>query len=355
MSLKRKGLAGETTAISGTGNVGTETDVELVDASGGARTRTLPDPATVVGMVVLIKKIDSSENAVTIGTAAGNIDGSSTHMLRNQYDQMRVISDGTNWYVVEHSHGGVDGGPSFKSYGFTATGLSLGTHWIAGFYEAPAAAGALDTAGSTTQTLGSANGAYGAHAFLVAAAAGGANVVITVSGTSITDAGVRTAGDSEVLTNDASGLNTDDYLETVKKWIGQITYTISGGPGTLTFNYGFAKYEDWGNRNFKVTDFDAVGIAGANDSGFELELLLHSDAGWTYSAAAFVPGGTVITDMASEYVTEDQLINGDHFAFKRTGLTQEVLGSGTEGYVVKIVNGANNAIDQMDVHVGVNY
>ena len=63
----------------------------------------------------------------------------------------------------------------------------------------------------------------------------------------------------------------------------------------------------------------------------------------------------MITSLLSTYVTEDQLVNNGHFAFKRTGLTQEVQGAGDQGYVVKIVNGANNAIDQMDVHVGVSY
>jgi cytoskeletal protein CcmA (bactofilin family) len=88
--------------------------------------------------------------------------------------------------------------PDNKSYAFL-TGSS-GTHYDAGFYSAPAADANLNE-GSTTVTYGTANVGYAAHAFAVVGGAGAASggsgaVVLTVSGVSITDAGVRTPTNS---------------------------------------------------------------------------------------------------------------------------------------------------------------
>lgn len=250
-----------------------------------------------------------------------------------------------------------------KSYSFGAQGLLAGTYYTAGYYNAPAADANLSQA-SATVVLGSANISYAAHAFLVAGAAGSASggtgaVEIEVSGTSITDAGVRTAGDTEVIVADITTLTTDQYLETTKKWLGQVTYTLQNASGatqttfSVDFNYGFAKYEDFGNRDFTVTGFECVGLADANDTGFNIRLLLHDENGWTYSAAAFAPGGTTILNMNSVHSTEQNLGNGIPFAFKRTGLSQAVTGSGLEGVIVEIVTGASNAVEFMDVHIEV--
>ena len=46
-----------------------------------------------------IKKVDSSNHAVTIATAAGTIDGASTKVLSTQYAVTTIRSDGTNWYL----------------------------------------------------------------------------------------------------------------------------------------------------------------------------------------------------------------------------------------------------------------
>ena len=252
-----------------------------------------------------------------------------------------------------------------RDYHFSSPSGSSGTFYAGGWYDAPAADANLTQAGAT-QTLGTANGAYGAHAFAVCAAVGTSDksagaVELEVSGTSITDAGVRTTSDTEVIIADIEGASVvqDAYFETTKKWIGQVTYTLknngSGNASTfaLDFNYGLAKYEDFGNRDFTIRSLEMTGRAGANDSGFGVTLYHHDTAGWTYSAAAFVPGGTVISTLASVYVTEDQLVNGDPFAAKLTGLSEAIEGSGMEGVVFKITTGANNAVDQMNIHLGV--
>jgi hypothetical protein len=74
-------------------------DVVLVNASGGARTITLPAP--VSGKRISVKKIDSSANAVTISrSSTETIDGNPSVSLASQYDSYTVISDGTNWFII---------------------------------------------------------------------------------------------------------------------------------------------------------------------------------------------------------------------------------------------------------------
>jgi len=72
-----------------------------VDASGAARTITIPNAATlVVGKVFVIKKIDSSANNVTIAIATGTVDGVASISFNTQYQSYTIISDGTNWHVI---------------------------------------------------------------------------------------------------------------------------------------------------------------------------------------------------------------------------------------------------------------
>lgn len=258
---------------------------------------------------------------------------------------------------IEHAIGGAT--PVFKSFNVTTQGLGASPDvYAAGFYKAPAADADLTDA-TLTQTLGTANKSEAAHAFLVASGVGttdGSDLVITITGISITDAGVRNASDSEVIVADATTMSLNQYFETSKKWLGQITYTLSSTAGTTfdaTFNYGFCKYEDYGNRDFKVTDFETVGLAGANDADFDIVLFYHSSTGWTYSAAAFVPGGTKICQLSTDHSAEDQLVVSEHFAYKRAGLSTNVSGSGSEGVVVLAKSSANNAIEYANIHIGV--
>ncbi len=75
--------------------------VTLVNASGGARTITLPTAVGKPGVQFLVKKVDSSGNAVTIATTSGQtIDGSATKSLGVQYAFDAYMSDGSNWMVV---------------------------------------------------------------------------------------------------------------------------------------------------------------------------------------------------------------------------------------------------------------
>jgi hypothetical protein len=76
--------------------------VILVDASGGAVTITLPPAASSSGRRYVVKKIDSSANAVTLdGNGSETIDGATTLPLYCQYDFVGVVCDGSNWLVIE--------------------------------------------------------------------------------------------------------------------------------------------------------------------------------------------------------------------------------------------------------------
>lgn len=72
-----------------------------VDATGGARTISLPVAASVKRIVYTIKKMDASANVVTIDPAgAETIDGILTQALTAQYQGLRIQSDGTQWVII---------------------------------------------------------------------------------------------------------------------------------------------------------------------------------------------------------------------------------------------------------------
>ena len=245
-----------------------------------------------------------------------------------------------------------------KSFNFSARPTSNGVFFIAGGYTASSTEAELDE-GSLTVTHGTANGAYGAHAYAVSGGNGstdGSDLVLTVSGTSITDAAVRTPGDSEVVVATATSSAVDTYYETSKKWNGQVTYTLSSSGGSTfnyDFNYGFGKYDDLYNTDFIITDFECAGLADKNDAGFDLELMHHSQTGWTYAATGFVPGNSVLNSMNTDYSTEQNLIVGEPFAYKRTGLSHMIDGDMSEGFLIRVTTSVNGSVTYMDCHVGV--
>jgi hypothetical protein len=244
-----------------------------------------------------------------------------------------------------------------KSYTFSGISATSGIYYLGGYYDAPATSTTL-TQASTTQVYGTANVAYAAHAFIVASGAGSTDsgdLVLTVTGTSINDLGTRILSDSEVVVIDCTSVSTNQFLETRKKWIGQITYTLSSSTGTafsFAFNYGFNKYDDIENSDFIITGFEAVGLGNANDSGFDIQLLHHKFSGWTYHATTFVPGAGELAGMKTDHGTESQVANGIQFAYKRTELSTEVHGSESEGFIIKVITGTSNSINFMDAHVG---
>jgi hypothetical protein len=74
-----------------------------VDASGAARTMTLPAVSAAAGRIYVIKKTDSSGNAVTVDpNASETIDGAATVSLASQYSTIIVQANaaGTAWHKL---------------------------------------------------------------------------------------------------------------------------------------------------------------------------------------------------------------------------------------------------------------
>jgi len=81
--------------------LGIDHHIILVDASSGNKTITLPDASTCSGRQYIIKKIDSSSNSVVITPQAGQtIDGQTSISINTQYAIVRVVSDGSNWFII---------------------------------------------------------------------------------------------------------------------------------------------------------------------------------------------------------------------------------------------------------------
>lgn len=90
----------------------------LADASGGGFTITLPG-ASNAGFKVIIKKVDTSANVVTISRAGSDtIEGSTTRTLRYQYESLTLQADGGALFVITDSR--LDS--NWKAYTITNSG-----------------------------------------------------------------------------------------------------------------------------------------------------------------------------------------------------------------------------------------
>ena len=122
---------------------------------------------------------------------------------------------------------------SDKFWSFSSPSGTTGTFYWGGFYFNSGTAN--DFSGGPT--FGTANASYAAHFFVVLGASTVDELTLTVTGTSITDAAVRTTSDTEniVIPNSTSA---DAYFETDKKWIGTVTITVASGTAkTCDFGY----------------------------------------------------------------------------------------------------------------------
>jgi len=80
--------------------------VVLTDGTSAAFTVTLPPAAGVQGQTYIIKKVDSSANAITVdANGSETIDGAATKDLTTQYDFVSLISDGANWLIISGGGG----------------------------------------------------------------------------------------------------------------------------------------------------------------------------------------------------------------------------------------------------------
>jgi len=83
-----------------TANIITDSII-LCDATSGVVTITLPTSVGNAGKTFSVKKIDASGNNVVVdGNGSQTIDGSTTQTISTQYDEKRIVSDGSNWFII---------------------------------------------------------------------------------------------------------------------------------------------------------------------------------------------------------------------------------------------------------------
>lgn len=221
------------------------------------------------------------------------------------------------------------------------SGSTSVTNWLFGYITFESA---ITPAGG--QTLGTADVAYGAHVYFVLGASS-TDMVIRVTGTVYDDVTGRDAGATSDV--DTSGGSTDDYFETPEKFIGQVDITLLSGSGVTT-DYGWVTYYDNQNTEFILNALEWTGRAGANDTGPNISIWLHTNTGWTYDGAGALLAPPII-DMQTEYNTEFEIATAQHFKFKMTGLTTTIRGDLSEGIIVGIDITQNNAISSSNIEL----
>ncbi len=294
--------------------------------------------------------VDTQGDAATdyLDTINGGAIGDILHLSgANDAREVIITRNGNIRFQPEHM---------IEVFSFASPAGASGTFYSGGYYYAPAADANL-TQASTTVTWGTANAPYGSRSFVVAANAGttdAGTVSIVVSGTSITSAGVRTPGDSEIVVANITTMAANSYYQTTKKWLGTITYTLTGAGGATTyaadFNYGLAAYDSFDERGHTIKLIEIMGRAGANDTGFNIELLHHKSTGWTYSAAAFVPGTAAVASLVTDYATDNDLVTNERFKWEHE-LATAVAGTTGEGFLVRVTTTANKAVEFMDISI----
>lgn len=81
-------------------SVYTTTTYIPIDASAGPVTKSVPSAIGKQGTELVYKKTDSSENAITLVPSLGEtFDGQSSYQLTSQYEDVRLISNNTNWWI----------------------------------------------------------------------------------------------------------------------------------------------------------------------------------------------------------------------------------------------------------------
>lgn len=76
-------------------------DLIIADCTAGNVTITLPAASgSKRRQLTVIRKDNSVNNVIVDGNAAETINGSTTYTLADQYDTVRIVCDGTEWFVM---------------------------------------------------------------------------------------------------------------------------------------------------------------------------------------------------------------------------------------------------------------
>jgi len=82
-------------------SVANSDNIIFCNATGGNMTVTLPSAVTFASRTLTVKRTNTTANTVTVGSAAGTIDGAATYIIPGgTLNSITVVSDGTNWYII---------------------------------------------------------------------------------------------------------------------------------------------------------------------------------------------------------------------------------------------------------------
>jgi hypothetical protein len=227
--------------------------------------------------------------------------------------------------------------PSEKFWAFESLTGTTGTFYYGGYYSFAA----TDNDFSTPPNWGTANLSYAAHFFVVLGAETVDELTIRVTGTSITDAGVRTTSDTQDIVI-PSGTAVDSYFETPKKWLGTVVVSVQSGTAK-TCNYGWCKYWDNNNNDFMIEGLEATWLGGATENSPDILLRHHKATGWTFNSGAPPTPPAAVASMATDHDTEIKVALGEEGAWKRSNLNEKIFGGDSEGTIVEVVTTANRA------------
>jgi hypothetical protein len=286
---------------------------------------TINGKLTVTGLIDPTGLVLAEQSSDPASTGAGE----GTFWTRDDVPTVPMFTDdaGTDWQLAGAGSFVTGVTPTWSFQTNTATGFA------AGFYEFSG----TDNDFSPSITWGTINVAKAAHFLIVTGAIPGAAVTIRVTGTSITDAGVRTAADTEDIVV-AGATAVSSYFETSKKWNGQVTVSVFAGT-PITCNYGWSKYFDLQNQNFNLAGLECLWESDSTDSGSNIEMLHHKSTGWTFNAGADPTVPTPIASRATDFGVENDQEIGQG-AWKRTNFSLSIAGAGSEGILFRITSGS---------------
>lgn len=75
-------------------------NVLICDDTSGAITLNLPAAASNTHRTLYVKKISASNSVTLDGSGAETIDNAATLTLSTQYNYVRIVSDGSEWWVI---------------------------------------------------------------------------------------------------------------------------------------------------------------------------------------------------------------------------------------------------------------
>lgn len=85
---------------SGTVNLDLSHSVHLVSSFSGALTVNLPHATNAAGVMMIVKKIDTSKNIVTVAESGGTGPDSTPYYLGSENDFVMMMSNGAEWFVI---------------------------------------------------------------------------------------------------------------------------------------------------------------------------------------------------------------------------------------------------------------